>query len=46
VFQDEELKKLREYFNSLDDDRSGSIGVDELEDPLSALGLVESRQQV
>jgi Ca2+-binding EF-hand superfamily protein len=46
VFQDEELKKLREYFNSLDDDRSGSIGVDELEDPLIALGLVESRQQV
>lgn len=46
MFQDEELKKLREYFNSLDDDRSGSIGVDELEDPLIALGLVESRQQV
>jgi|ERR1740123_1155317 len=46
VFKDEELKKLREYFNSLDDDNSGSIGVDELEDPLIALGLVENRQQV
>lgn len=46
VFKDEELKKLREYFNSLDEDRSGSIGVNELEDPLIALGLCENRQQV
>lgn len=37
---------LREYFNSLDDDGSGSIGVAELEDPLIALGLVDSRLQV
>lgn len=37
---------MRTYFNSLDDDGSGSIGVDELEDPLIALGLVDSRQQV
>ena len=29
---------------SLDDDGSGAIGVDELEDPLIALGLVENRQ--
>ena len=28
---------------SLDDDGSGSIGVDELEDPLIALGLVDNR---
>lgn len=34
------------YFDSLDDDGSGSIGVDEMEDPLIALGLVESRAQV
>jgi hypothetical protein len=46
VFKDDELSKLREYFDSLDDDRSGSIGVDELEDPLIALGLVDNRQQV
>ena len=45
-FDDEELKQLRTYFNSLDEDGSGSIGVDELEDPLIALGLVENRQQV
>jgi Ca2+-binding EF-hand superfamily protein len=37
---------LRSYFNSLDEDGSGAIGVDELEDPLIALGLVENRQQV
>jgi len=43
-FEDEELRQLRNYFNSLDDDGSGSIGVDELEDPLIALGLVENRQ--
>jgi hypothetical protein len=45
-FDDEELRQLRNYFNSLDDDGSGAIGVDELEDPLIALGLVENRQQV
>ena len=45
-FKDKQLKKLRNYFNSLDEDGSGSIGVDELEDPLIALGLVETRQQV
>lgn len=43
-FEDEELIQLRNYFNSLDDDGSGSIGVDELEDPLIALGLVDNRQ--
>jgi len=45
-FEDEELRQLRNYFGSLDDDGSGSIGVDELEDPLIALGLVDNRQQV
>ena len=35
-----------EYFKSLDNDGSESIGVDELEDPLIALGLVQDRQQV
>jgi len=31
---------------SLDSDGSGSIGVDELEDPLIAMGLVENRLQI
>lgn len=42
-FEDEELRQLREYFGSLDDDGSGSIGTDELEEPLIALGLVDTR---
>lgn len=45
-FQEAELELLRNCYNSLDDDGSGSIGIDELEDPLIALGLVDSRQQV
>jgi len=45
-FEEEELIKLRTYFNSLDEDDGGSIGVDELEEPLIALGLVDNRQQV
>eukprot|EP00347_Sterkiella_histriomuscorum_P013147 403365832 len=45
-FDDTELKQLRQYFDSLDDDASGSIGVEELEGPLIALGLVENREQV
>ena len=45
-FEDEELRQLREYFGSLDDDGSGSIGTDELEEPLIALGLVDTRAQV
>jgi Ca2+-binding EF-hand superfamily protein len=45
-FTDKQLRKLRNCFNSLDDDGSGAIGVDELEDPLIALGLVDTRQQV
>jgi Ca2+-binding EF-hand superfamily protein len=42
-FSDEDLDKLRTYFKSLDSDGGGSIGIDELEDPLIALGLVDNR---
>lgn len=42
-FSDEDLEKLRTYFRSLDSDGGGSIGIDELEDPLIALGLVDNR---
>ena len=46
-FQDDELQKLHKCFKSLaDNDKADSIGVDELEDPLIALGLVDNRQQV
>lgn len=42
-FDEHYLKTLHECFDSLDDDGSGTIGVDELEDPLIALGLVNNR---
>ena len=45
-FEDDQRAKLKVYFRSLDDDDSGSIGVDELEEPLIALGLLDSRAQV
>jgi len=45
-FDDAERKELRKYFTALDADRSGNIGVDELEDPLVALGLVGGREEV
>ena len=45
-FTDNDLRKLRECFESLDADGSSSIGVEELEDPLIALGLVDNRQEV
>ena len=35
---------LKDCFNDLDEDGSEAIGVDELEDPLIALGLVDSRE--
>jgi Ca2+-binding EF-hand superfamily protein len=45
-FSDDELKKLKECFLSLDDDGSGSIGVDELETPLIGLGFADTREEI
>lgn len=45
-FTDEEIKKLRECFDSLDCENSGSIGLKELEDPLIGLGFAETREEV
>ncbi|CAD8086355.1 unnamed protein product [Paramecium sonneborni] len=45
-FKDSEIAELRKYFSSLDGDGSGAIGIEELEDPLIALGLVNSREEV
>jgi centrin-2 len=41
-FKDEQLEILKKIFKSLDTDCSGSIGHEELEDPLIALGLVDN----
>ena len=40
------MKVLNECFKDLDEDGSNAIGIDELEDPLIALGLVDTREQV
>ena len=45
-FTDEELKKLRECFLSLDDDGGGSIGIEELEEPLVGLGFAQDVSEV
>ncbi len=59
-FNDIQRKKMRKYFQDLDEDgggtffnknfllnfTKGSIGVEELEEPLIALGLVQSRKEV
>ena len=45
-FTDEEIKKLKDCFNALDDDGSKSISVDELEEPLIGLGLAQTREDV
>lgn len=41
-----QIRKLKECFRSLDDDGSGSIGVDEIKGPLIGLGLVNSVDEV
>ena len=45
-FTKEHRRELIKVFNQLDEDGSKEIGVNELEDPLIALGLVSSREQV
>lgn len=45
-FDDDERSKLMKYFTSLDQEKKGSIGCKELEEPLIALGLAENRKQV
>ena len=45
-FDEQQMQILNDCFQELDDDGSQAIGVEELEDPLIALGLVDSRKQV
>ena len=40
------MNELKSYFDALDEDGSKEIGASELEDPLIALGLADSREQV
>ena len=41
-----ELKLLRKYFLELDNDGGGTIGVDELLEPLITLGIADNAQHV
>ena len=43
-FTDQEQKELHRYFNHLDEDGGGSIGIEELETPLISLGIAKSRE--
>ena len=45
-FTDQELRELKRYFEHLDDDGGGSIGIEELETPLISLGIAKSREEV
>jgi Ca2+-binding EF-hand superfamily protein len=45
-FTDPEVAKLRECFEELDADGGGSIGLDELEEPLIGLGIANTREEV
>lgn len=40
------MRKLKECFNHLDEDGSGSVGINELENPLIGLGFAETRQDI
>ena len=41
-----QIRKLKECFRSLDEDASGSIGVDEIKGPLIGLGLCDTIDEV
>jgi len=41
-----QIRKLKECFGSLDGDGSGSIGIEELEEPLIGLGFADTRDEV
>jgi len=45
-FGPKQIETLRACFNDFDKDGSGQIGIDELEDPLIALGIADTREEV
>ena len=45
-FDNRQRSRIKKIFNELDTDRSGSLSLDEIYDPLMSLGLVESKEEV
>jgi hypothetical protein len=45
-FDNDERRQMKQYFNSLDQRRTGSIGIDELEELLFSVGLFETREEI
>lgn len=45
-FDNRERKEMKQYFNSLDEKKTGSIGIDELEELLLSVGLFETREEI
>ena len=45
-FNDQQIAKLKEFFDSLDSDGGGSISIDEIKIPLIGLGLVDSIREL
>jgi len=41
-----EILKLKECFNSLDDDKSGAIGINAMKEPLIGLGFANNTKEV
>ena len=45
-FDPKQTSTLRTVFNELDKDGSGAIGIEELEGPLIAMGVADTREEV
>jgi Ca2+-binding EF-hand superfamily protein len=45
-FSDQDIMKLKECFDSLDEHGLGSIGIDDLESPLIGLGIADTREEI
>ena len=45
-FDDDQISRLKECYNALDDDGSGCVGADEIKVPLIGLGLVDTVEEV
>lgn len=45
-FDNDQVKRIRKYFNELDSDMSGMVSANEIEEMLISLGLTNSKEEV